>query len=56
MKHILFIIKTPNKKELQQVVPTHPSDIDFKDFMNVLNIILKIILVLLKIMLQLDHA
>ena len=35
MKHILFIIKTPNKKELQQVVPTHPSDIDFKDFMNV---------------------
>ena len=28
-----FIIKIPNKKELQQIASNHSSDIDFKDFM-----------------------
>ena len=28
-----FIMKNPNKKELQQIVSTHSSEIDFKDFM-----------------------
>ena len=27
-----FIIKIPNKKELQQIASNHSSDIDFKDF------------------------
>ena len=26
-------MKIPNKKELQQIVSTHSSEIDFKDFM-----------------------
>ena len=29
-----FIIKTSNKRELQQIVYNHSSHIDFKDFMN----------------------
>ena len=29
-----FIIKIPNKQELQQVPFNHASDIDFKNFMN----------------------
>ena len=28
-----FIMEIPNKKELQQIVSTHSSEIDFKDFM-----------------------
>ena len=28
-----FIMKIPNKKELQQIASNHLSDIDFKDFM-----------------------
>ena len=28
-----FIMKIPNKKGLQQIVSTHSSEIDFKDFM-----------------------
>ena len=27
-------MKIPNKRELQQTAFNHPSDIDFKDFMN----------------------
>ena len=30
-----FIMKIPNKKELQQVALKHSSDIDFKDFMKI---------------------
>ena len=30
-----FIMKTPNKRELQQIALNHSSDIDFKDFMNI---------------------
>ena len=30
-----FIMKIPNKKELQQSALIHSSDIDFKDFMNI---------------------
>ena len=26
-------MKIPNKRELQQIVPNHSPDIDFKDFM-----------------------
>ena len=33
-KHF-FIMKIPNKRELQQIVLNHSSDIDFKDFMNI---------------------
>ena len=28
-----FIMKIPNKRELQQIASSHSSDIDFKDFM-----------------------
>ena len=28
-----FIIKIPNKRELQQIASNHSSEIDFKDFM-----------------------
>ena len=30
-----FIMKTPNKSEIQQIALNHSSDIDFKDFMNI---------------------
>ena len=30
-----FIMKNPNKQELQQIAFNHSSDIDFKDFMNI---------------------
>ena len=30
-----FIMKIPNKRELQQIVLNHSSDIDFKDFINI---------------------
>ena len=30
-----FIMKIPNKRELQQSVLNHSSDIDFKDFMKI---------------------
>ena len=30
-----FIMKIPNKRELQQILLNHSSDIDFKDFMNI---------------------
>ena len=29
-----FILKIPNKRELQQIMFNHSSDIDFQDFMN----------------------
>ena len=29
-----FIMKIPNKRELQQIALSHSSDIEFKDFMN----------------------
>ena len=29
-----FVIKIPNKRELQQIAFNHSSDIDFNDFMN----------------------
>ena len=31
----LFIIKIPNKKEFQQIVVNHSSDIDFTDFIKI---------------------
>ena len=36
-----FIMKIANKRELQQIVSNHSSDIDFKDFMKLIKIILK---------------
>ena len=30
-----FILKIPNQTELQQIVPNHLSDIDFKDFIKI---------------------
>ena len=30
-----FIMKIPNKRELQQITLNHSSDIDFKDFVNI---------------------
>ena len=30
-----FIMRIPNKRELQQIALNHSSDIDFKDFMNI---------------------
>ena len=30
-----FIMKIPNKRELQEIALNHSSDIDFKDFMNI---------------------
>ena len=32
-----FIMKIPNKRELQQIALNHSSDTDFKDFMNIYN-------------------
>ena len=32
-----FIMKIPNKRELQQIALNHSSDIDFKDFTNIYN-------------------
>ena len=32
---LFFIIKIPNKRELQQIALNHSSDIDFKDFMKI---------------------
>ena len=32
MRHY-FIMKIPNKRELQQIASNHSADIDFKDFM-----------------------
>ena len=29
-----FVMKIPNKRELQQTALNHSSDIDFEDFMN----------------------
>ena len=29
-----FVMKIPNKRELQQIAFNHSSDIDFQDFMN----------------------
>ena len=29
-----FIMKIPNKRQLQQIAFNHSSDIDFRDFMN----------------------
>ena len=29
-----FVMKVPNKRELQQIAFNHSSDIDFQDFMN----------------------
>ena len=31
-----FIMKIPNKRELQQIALNHSSDIDFKDFIKIL--------------------
>ena len=31
----LFIMKIPNKRELQQIALNHSSDIDFKDFIKI---------------------
>ena len=30
-----FIVKIPNKRELQQIALNHSSDIDFKDFIKI---------------------
>ena len=30
-----FVMKVPNRRELQQIALNHSSDIDFKDFMNI---------------------
>ena len=32
-----FIMKIPSKNELQEIAPTHLSDIDFKDFLKFYN-------------------
>ena len=32
-----FIMKIPNKRELQQIASNHSSDIDFKDFIKIYN-------------------
>ena len=31
----IFIMKVPNKRELQQIATNHSSDIDFKDFIKI---------------------
>ena len=33
--HTFFIIKIPNKRELQQIAINHSSDIDFQDFIKI---------------------
>ena len=36
-----FIMKIPNKRELQQITLNHSSDIDFKDFMKIYKSVLQ---------------
>ena len=36
-----FIMKIPNKRELQQIALNHSSDIDFKDFIKFIKIVLQ---------------
>ena len=36
-----FIMKIPNKRELQQIALNHSSDIDFKDFIKIYNNVLQ---------------
>ena len=36
-----FIMKIPNKRELQQIASNHSSDIDFKDYIKLIKNILK---------------
>ena len=33
--HTFFILKIPNKRELQKIAFNYSSDIDFKDFMKI---------------------
>ena len=40
----VFIMKIPNKIELQQIAINHLSDIDFKDFMKIIENVLQTIL------------
>ena len=32
---LFFIMKIPDKRELQQIATNHSSDVDFKDFMKI---------------------
>ena len=49
-----FIMKIPNKKELQQIAINHSADVDFKDFIKIYkNVLQKHIL--LSLMIQLYH-
>ena len=33
MQRIIFLMKIPNKRKLQQIASNHSPDINFKDFM-----------------------
>ena len=46
----LFIMKIPNKRELQKIAQNHPSDINSKDFRSTTNVLLNHILFQLKML------
>ena len=41
-KYKFFIVKIPNKQELQQIAFKHSTDIDFKNFMNLMDFYKKV--------------
>ena len=49
-----FIMKIPNKSEIQQIALNHSSDIDFKDFMNIYEKYTKNMILIIIILLQYD--
>ena len=50
-----FIMKIPNKRELQQIALNHSSDIDFKDFIKIYKKNLLHYHILVSLMIQLYH-
>ena len=50
-----FIMKIPNKRELQQIALNHSSDIDFKDFIKIYKKNLLHYYILVSLMIQFYH-
>ena len=50
-----FIMKTPNKRELTQIIFNHPSDIDFRDIINLYKNVLQNQLLFKLLMLRLHQ-
>ena len=51
-----FVMKIPNKRELQQIVFNHSSDIDFQDFMSFLKVYCRTIFLFWLLILLFSHT